>query len=182
MKTDRQFWQSSSSDGWVNPFPALARNEVVSACRYMPVIDYGCGVGRLASSFGIDQYRGVDINRDRVQTARIGNAGYTFDAIDGHRDLRGSDCGSLIVDNVLIHVPDDEIEDMIETFCLCARAIVQCEHFGRKRWRRGRYGHQRDKEEYLQMFGHYEFQPAGITEVFNERINANLSVVTWEKK
>jgi SAM-dependent methyltransferase len=182
MKAGKEYWSSNRSDRSVNPYPEIGRAEVVESCRELPVLDFGCGVGRLAGEFEPQDYRGVDINADRLRKAAELNPGHTFDLVDNHKEIRKWPMnGSIIVDNVLIHIPDIDIVDLIKTFCECSRSVVQCEHIGR-RWRGGRLSLHRELDEYRGMFRAQGFDIDRTIEVMNPRLKANMSVITWLRK
>lgn len=173
-----EFWRTRSADNQVNPTPEIALHEVLELTE-IPVLDFGCGFGRLAPHFHPQQYLGVDIAPHRIEMARERNPHHRFISIDSHKDLHWLGIfRTVIVDNVLHHVPDDEIGTMLKSFAEMAETVVQAEHIGT-----GRTGaltsHVRDYEEYVRLFGIAGFYRETHRHVWNPRRKLNFSVIKW---
>lgn len=78
------------------------------------VVEFGCGVGRLAPYFSKRRYTGYDICPDAIEIARARNHGYQFEVIDDDVAIEGGHVG--FAHNVLLHIPDDEIYRTIARF------------------------------------------------------------------
>lgn len=181
MNKAREFWTTPAADPHINPTPEIARDEVLAISK-TPVIDFGCGFGRLAQYFWDFQYIGVDIASHRIDEARRRNPYHRFEHIDSHFDLTKFDgAQTIIVDNVLHHVPDDEIELMVESFAKTAPFVVQAEHIGTPRT--GTLtSHCRPLDVYESIFGDFGFKIGKHTHVWNPRRKVNFSVILWEQR
>lgn len=98
-----------------------------------PVLEIGCGVGRLAATFEAREYRGVDINPNAVKVAR--------DRLSGH-DIHVHDIGMVypkapaaFVYTVLLHVPDAELDEQLAEMVEGRELFVIAELMDPK-WRR----------------------------------------------
>jgi len=72
-----------------------------------PVLEVGCGVGRLAALFQPADYVGVDINPAAIHVARGRLPDYRFGLYDISLNLPKAPTAFFYT--VLLHVPDDEL-------------------------------------------------------------------------
>jgi len=131
----RDYWASGQGLGNITPrglkwpegegFPVFLANEF--PC--LRVVEFGCGVGRLAGCFDHEMYVGVDICPDAIAIARRDNPGHVFKMLDG--GLPAGDV--LLCHTVLLHIPDDELPATLEQFH--HDTVVVSEILGRH-WRR----------------------------------------------
>lgn len=182
------FWRSPESDRFINPREDVALRHV-KLYAVEPVLDFGCGNGRLSTHF--THYTGVDISERRIAQARSAHPmmpDERFRTIDRASDLRGQSA-TVIADNVLLHIPDSEIMDTIRALCRTAGiSVVQVESFGR--WRREdmkcwRHSFPRDLDDYEQMFGECGFSGGRVTEITPSPasgIRHNVHVVEWVRE
>ena len=75
------------------------------------VLEFGCGVGRLAGVFDPSQYMGVDINPNAVAAARRGHRQHTFRIWDKGQVLPSA--GALLLYTVLLHIADHELKPLL---------------------------------------------------------------------
>lgn len=114
------YWESGEGLGNITP-PGNLWPEGVEFQSYYPaifgdaaVVEFGCGVGRLAQLFKEDRYRGVDICEPALRIARSARPGYRFDHIDVASSIVGGDI--VFSHNVLMHVPDADLDHTIGRF------------------------------------------------------------------
>lgn len=98
----------------------------------LPIVEMGCGYGRLAPFFIPDDYIGLDINPSAVAEARRKQPHYKFSLDDGELPHGGV----YLIWTVALHVPDDAIEGFLSRIIEAADAVVIGEMMGRD-WRRG---------------------------------------------
>ena len=116
------------------------------------VLDFGCGVGRLASAFTPEQYLGVDVNEHAVRKAQREHPRHAF-------LCQPTPVAALprtrvaLAWTVLLHVGDEDIEATCRELTRAAGQVWVAEILGR-RWRRG--GNppvfNRDLEDYRSLF------------------------------
>ena len=75
------------------------------------VCEVGCGTGRVSEAFKLDSYVGVDINPEAILYARRLHPGYLFGSIGWDDPLPEAD--TYLYYTVLLHIPDEEIMDVI---------------------------------------------------------------------
>lgn len=181
MKPYDPFWLTPESARHVNPNPAIGEDEVVELASGA-VLDYGCGVGRLARRFDPKGYLGVDVSPERIQAARAAHPDHTFEVISGIDWIGGVKvfC-SIIFDNVLLHLDDDQAREALglTTSNPSIRRIVIAEHMD---WRFRRTNADpkcwnRSLDDYSEMLG----EPAETRSVPNPAYGgAPLTVAAWE--
>ncbi len=131
----REFWRTGVGLNNItpkdNPEPEGAGfgKFLVKSCGPGRVLDFGCGVGRLAKYFEPVRYHGVDICGAAIDIATTAEPAHSFSLL-GH-DLPKADV--TLAHTVLLHVPDDEIAVVIARFN--SPRVVVSEILGR-RWRR----------------------------------------------
>lgn len=81
------------------------------------VLEIGCGTGRLAKHFGPYTYTGVDINPAALEKASAALPLHAF--VHWNRKTMLPKAGTALLYTVCLHVPDDEIEDLL---CRAAEA------------------------------------------------------------
>ena len=96
--------------GLLSPFLRWRRIAAVKTKLRGRVLDFGCGVGRLARYTAPDRYLGIDIDQESVETARRGFTGYEFRVIDAARTglahLEGCEFDTIVMLALIEHVPD----------------------------------------------------------------------------
>lgn len=98
-----------------------------------PVLEVGCGVGRIAALFGKDEYFGVDVNPHAVAQARSILPGYSFRLFD--HGLEYPDAPTALIYTVLLHVADEPIVQLLGEISKRRDRVVIAELMDR-RWRR----------------------------------------------
>ena len=170
------YWSQRLSDPHVNPNRPVGLKEIIELADGS-VLDYGCGFGRLCSSF-LD-YHGVDIAEHRIRFAIEQWPLDSFTHIANHHDVRRMHADTVIADNVLLHVPDDEIQATIQSLCTAARKhVIVAEHMDPK-WRGGPYGFHRNKGTYQKMFRVCFFDMDLECEVMNPKYGEPVTVARW---
>lgn len=109
------------------------------------VIEIGCGYGRLSPAFS--DYVGYDINPTAIEFARTFFPDKEFHLYGGG-DYTGE---SALLYTVLLHIPDDEVVDLIKT--IKTKKVLVAEIMGRK-WRRAGDPpvFNREADEYIELF------------------------------
>lgn len=133
--TPLEYWRSGAGLGNITPFgktwpegrdfgPWLA-----GFIGQGKVLEFGCGIGRLARLFPAERYVGVDVCGRALDVARAALPSYDF------RDAREAlpDADVTLAHTVLLHVPDDDLPAILARFA--SSRIVISEILGR-RWRR----------------------------------------------
>ncbi len=95
------------------------------------VIEFGCGIGRLAGCFPASRYIGLDICPQALALARHRFGGHRFELISRDDPLPEGD--AILAHTVLLHIPDDELPGTVRRFS--APRVIVSEILGR-RWRR----------------------------------------------
>lgn len=145
-----EYWQANSKLEHITPpgdrhpeqglFPALRRAVKGS------VFEFGCGDGRLAPAFSPDAYTGFDINQHAIDAARIANPDHTFGS-------QWVEADTVLAYTVLLHIPDHEIQPILERFDDYERIVIG--EIMARQWRRP--GNppvfNRDLGEYVEMIG-----------------------------
>lgn len=96
------------------------------------VVEFGCGIGRLAGIFDPRRYLGLDICPAALMRARAARPEYEFVEIDDEVVLPSR--AVTLVHTVLLHVPDECLERTIGRFA--SERVIVSEILGRH-WRRG---------------------------------------------
>jgi SAM-dependent methyltransferase len=126
-----------------------------------PVLEIGCGVGRIASLFKPDEYIGVDVNPNSLLQARA--------QLPEH-ELRIFDHGyhyphtpTVMFYTVLLHVADDQLAPLLIQAARGRKRFIIAELMDR-RWRRD--GNppvfNRDPEEYILLMHALGFKLTGV--------------------
>ena len=75
------------------------------------VLDFGCGVGSLATIFPPANYLGVDADARRIEYARSHKGGYTFGLVTGEElDVPPQSIDTILVIGTLHHMPDSVVK------------------------------------------------------------------------
>lgn len=160
-----EFWKENSLDnikpkrgksefpeGWdvIDFFKNLYLEE-----GYGHIIEVGCGYGRLCKAFDKDKYTGIDVSPAAISKAKELNPEYNFELIDNTTEYWNSHTKLLYT--VLLHISDEDIDDMIKALCNTTYRIIVAEVMDRK-WRRE--GNppvfNRSKFDYMDLFEKYK--------------------------
>ena len=150
-----QYWRDNTELAHITPPGArFAEGFDVFAMLRMcipdgQVLDFGCGDARLAPAFESWRYTGCDVNPAALDAAREDCPRHAFKA----DSLVLPFVATVLAYTVLLHVPDDEIGEVVRRLALAARRVLVVEILGRE-WRRdgdppvfNRYG-----EDYESLF------------------------------
>ena len=156
----RGYWLTKDAENNIRPNQDIGLAEILNylnAGALTDVLDFGCGHGHLAESIPPDSYLGVDISAERIQKNSEKYPKHQWHHINTHFDLRelSMEWGVVVLNNVLHHVHDDEIRDMLITFRLLCRRMVVATHVteGHKFQRDKRITNwNRTLQEYLRLF------------------------------
>jgi hypothetical protein len=99
----------------------------------LPVLEIGCGVGRIASLFEPSEYLGVDVNPTSLLQARTFLPDHTFRIHD--RGYKYPATPSVLFYTVLLHVSDEALEELLSLAAARCERLVIAELMDR-RWRR----------------------------------------------
>ena len=110
------------------------------------MFEFGCGDGRLSPAFDPDSYAGFDINPSALTAAAKANPAYRY-------VTDWTPAQTFLAHTVLLHVPDDEIQPVIDRAKQYPRIVIG-EVMGRK-WRRAGDPpvFNREAHEYVEMVG-----------------------------
>lgn len=167
-----EYWKSNSKLEHITPpgerFPEKGLFDALKQSVKGSVFEFGCGDGRLAPAFDPTLYHGYDINQYAIDAARVNNPKHKFGL-----DIVASD--TVLAYTVLLHIPDDQIQSVIDTFKRYERIVIG-EIMGRQ-WRRS--GNppvfNRDIEEYIEMVGRSEYS---VIKVPCPRYNCDLDLIS----
>jgi SAM-dependent methyltransferase len=124
MSQAKEFWKSNASHDHVRPNKDIGLGAILNYIgEGSMVLDFGCGFGALAEFFPDTLYQGVDINAERVAYCKEKYPNHSFKLIEGSYELwAGFDV--VVVNNVLHHVDDSEIQGMLADFYYAAPRLV----------------------------------------------------------
>ena len=132
--------------------------------EHLPVVEVGCGVGRIAQLFAPSEYIGVDINPHALIAARQANAQHLFRIADV--GLCYPDAPAAMVYTVLLHIADADIASFVAAVAEGRKRVVIAELMD-SRWRRS--GNppvfNRDPETYIDLMGQLGF---GLTKFYKQ--------------
>jgi SAM-dependent methyltransferase len=184
------YWLEPASDRHVNPNAPVGTDEIVALCEGS-VLDYGCGTGQMAEFMRIT---GCDINRQRIRIAKHRWPSMDFFSIRSHKDVNPH-FDTVLCNNVLLHVPDDEIVSLLEKLGSVTDRIVIAEHLGRGPRRKVRHYYplgsttrrttrqwNRDLRDYQVLFGDINYLLIEHIEVMNPRYGREMSIMLWRKE
>lgn len=154
MLTAEEYWRSGAGLAHITP-PSNRSPEGDGFAEVLTgligddsVLDYGCGVGRLAGLFGDDRYTGIDICPDAIERARLAHPKHWF--FSDYEARPPADV--TLLHTVLLHVPDgDPLHVLIGR--LSSKRIIVSEILGRT-WRRSGEPpvFNREAEDYVAAF------------------------------
>jgi SAM-dependent methyltransferase len=131
QQSTAEFWMNNKKMQHITPpasrFPEVGLFEALLDAVDGSVFELGCGDGRLAPAFEPGKYTGYDINPYAVERARKQNHLHTFTD-------EWVEADTILAYTVLLHISDDEIEEIIEKMNKYKRIVIG-EIVGRK-WRR----------------------------------------------
>jgi SAM-dependent methyltransferase len=165
-----EYWQNNANLEHITPpderFPEIGLFEALQGAVTGSVFEFGCGDGRLSPAFSHEAYTGYDINPSALDAARKNNPNHVY----------GSEwvaADTFLAYTVLLHVPDYEIEEIIDK-AKQYKHIVIGEIMGRQ-WRRP--GNppvfNRDLDEYAAMIG----RPYKVVNVPYPRYGCDLELI-----
>ncbi len=149
-QSPEEYWQKNASLEHITPpgerFPEQGLYEALQQAVTGSVFEFGCGDGRLSPAFSHEAYTGFDINPAALAAAHKANPKHVYGS-------EWAEADTFLAYTVLLHVPDDEIQEIIDK-AKNYKHIVIGEIMGRQ-WRRP--GNppvfNRDLEEYAAMIG-----------------------------
>lgn len=95
-------------------------------------VEYGCGFGRLAGLFPIDQYIGIDINPRALELARKKHPEHNFELIDFEKGL--PDAEFYFSYAVFLHIEDEILPKILKALPETCKRFCIAEIMGRE-WR-----------------------------------------------
>jgi len=127
----------------------VAKELSIHLGKSLPIVEVGCGYGRIGRLFDSTQYKGLDINPNAINRAKRELPGYHFETITDLEQV--PTCDTLLVYTVLLHIPDEEILNSLTILANRATNILVVEIMD-KRWRSKQVVvpvYNRDPEEYI---------------------------------
>jgi SAM-dependent methyltransferase len=165
------YWRLNKSLAHITPpnerFPEIGLLPILKSVGRGSVFEFGCGDGRLSQAF--DDYVGYDINPTALKAAKLNNP-----------DKRYTDkivpADTFFAYTVLLHIPDNEIQSVIEIAKNYKRIVIG-EITGRQ-WRRT--GNppvfNREVQEYADLIG-WDYEAIDIP---YPRYNCNLTLMVFD--
>lgn len=152
---EEAFWIAQGEDHIIpNTGDAFPEGDYVSEVLHRcvnsqwPLLEFGCGIGRIASLFKPDEYIGVDINPHALITVRARLPEHIFHITD--EGLCLPDAPTLLFYTVLLHVSDHALPVFLKDRTTNRKRVIIAEVMDR-RWRRN--GNppvfNRDPEDYI---------------------------------
>lgn len=171
--TPKEYWQSNVTLSHITPpnerHPEIGLDKALKMACKGYVFEFGCGDGRLSPIFNSMMYQGYDINKHALAKAKINNPKYSY--VDDWKPAT-----TILAYTVLLHIPDDEIQSIIDKMKSYERIVIG-EITGRK-WRR--QGNppvfNRDITEYINMIG----KVPNIIKVPYPRYKTELDLMVFE--
>jgi SAM-dependent methyltransferase len=165
-----EYWQNNARLEHITPpgerFPEQGLFDALQKAVTGTVFEFGCGDGRLSSAFDHHLYAGFDINPSALDAAQKANPNHFY-------STEWVKCDTFLAYTVLLHVPDDEIQAVIDRAKTYKRIVIG-EIMGRQ-WRRP--GNppvfNRDLTEYTDMIG----RPYDIIRVPYPRYGCDLELI-----
>lgn len=100
---------ANQANGLLSPYLRKKRIEAVKPYLNGKVLDYGCGVGKLTEFINIDNYIGVDIDKESIEEAKKNYPNYIFFELNKFDDLKDDLKFDTIVSMAVIeHVKNPE--------------------------------------------------------------------------
>jgi len=163
VRQHNQIWRTPEEAFWIEEGPAHIKPEtgqsfpegfdVERALREaidgrFPLLEVGCGVGRIASLFKPGEYLGVDVSPKAVSIARKNLCSHSFKLIDFGYRLPA--CRSVLFYTVLLHIDDEQVGIEMQRAAEVGARVLIAEIMDR-RWRRSGNPpvYNRDPEEYI---------------------------------
>jgi SAM-dependent methyltransferase len=150
MTSPAEFWRGNTNLRDITPrgerFPEVGLFEALRKACTGSVFEFGCGDGRLSRAFDPGSYVGYDINPSALAAAKKANPHHSYASEWFKAD-------TFLAHTVLLHVPDDELVEVIERAKGYQRIVIG-EVMGRK-WRRPGDPpvFNREAHEYTEMVG-----------------------------
>lgn len=177
LRRSAQPWRSAEASFWIdegvrhiipevgNEFPEgfdVGQMLHQSLDDHFPLLEVGCGVGRIAQLFAPADYIGADINPHALIQARKTNPHHLFRIADV--GLRYPSAPAALVYTVLLHVADADLESFVTDIAWGRRRVVIAELMDR-RWRRSGMPpvFNRDPEDYIDLMQRLGF---GLTKFY----------------
>ena len=171
--TPQQYWQTNTTLQHITPpnerHPEIGLDKALNMACKGYVFEFGCGDGRLSPIFNSLMYYGYDINEHALKQAKINNPRHKY-VSEWH------EATTVLAYTVLLHIPDSEIQAIIEKMKGYQRIVIG-EITGRK-WRR--CGNppvfNREISEYIEMIG----KVPSIIKVPYPRYKCELDLMVFE--
>lgn len=143
------------------------------------IIEVGCGYGRLVEAFTPEQYTGVDINPTAVVEATNRNPQYTFREFSVDEELPSSTW--LMFYTVLLHVPNDVIQEYLKSVTRNATKVLISEILGKSWADLWKYAFNRDEEEYDRLMENCGFVKTQSVEREYQHYNTTYKFLVYER-
>ena len=171
--TPSEYWKLNVTLSHITPpnerYPEIGLDKALKMACTGYVFEFGCGDGRLSPNFNSLMYQGYDINPHALEQAKINNPRYKY-----VNEWKPAD--TVLAYTVLLHIPDSEIEGIIEIMKEYERIVIG-EITGRQWRRKGNPPvFNRDVSEYINMIG----KVPNIIKVPYPRYNTELDLMVFE--
>lgn len=124
-----------------------------------PILDFGCGRGRLTGAFAPSEYFGIDVNPNAVELAQTRHPEHAF-AVTATPVLECTQFpGTMLAYSVFLHLYDDEIIAIMQAIKPPVLLLVEIMDGSLAKPERedGFVRNQRDFEEYQQLLAQVEY-------------------------
>jgi len=113
-----------------------------------PLLEIGCGIGRIASLMAPERYIGVELNPHAIIEARKELPGHVFRIHDN--GLRYPFAPTVLLYNLGLNIPDDSLDLFLHDVCEDRKRVIITEVMDKQRLRSGKpQVFNRDPEEYI---------------------------------
>jgi SAM-dependent methyltransferase len=184
MSSVLEFWRSKQGLRHITPqskswpegdnFPQLISRIVGPGT----ILDFGCGIGRLAGCFDPRQYVGVDVSELAIARARENWPLHKFYVV-GNDHWFPTTKGVTLAHTVLLHVPDADLAAVVERFT--SECVIVSEILGRH-WRRdgGVPVFNRGAEEYASVLAPRYRLASSTTRPYPHYTDTDLTLLEFE--
>lgn len=147
------------------------------------IVEFGCGYGRLIDKFDPQQYKGFDLNPSAVAKAMKLHPNYNFFVYEIGDKLPPS--AWVMAYTVLLHVSDDDIDDILDTITANCSKVIISEIMERRARRPLRAGKppvwNREKEDYVALMKARGFHLTNTYSKAWRDVKDRLTILVFER-
>lgn len=154
-----------------------------------PVLEIGCGVGRIARLFQPEEYLGVDVNPSAIRQARSALSNHNIRLIDN--GMKYPDAACALFYTVLLHVSDTSLPSILSNVLAFDKVVIA--EVMDTRWRREGDPpvFNRDPEQYILLMQAHGYQLTNVSKTpylrydkppFNIGKDSRLTALSFERR